>query len=107
MQRLKKGDRVRVISGKETGKEGTILQVFPKLDKAIVEGVNIVKKHQKPNHQKEEGGILEKQLPIHLCKLALVEPKAKTKITKVRFGYDKNNKKVRIAKATNSEIGKK
>lgn len=107
MQRLKKGDRVRVISGKEYGKEGVILQVFPKDQKAIVDGVNKVKKHQKPSQQKEEGGIVEIQLPIHLCKLALVDTKAKNKTTKVKFGYDKNNKKVRISKITNAEIGKK
>lgn len=107
MQRLKKGDRVRVISGKEIGKEGTILEMFPKTNQAIVDGINIYKKHQKPDQKKEEGGIVDKQLPISLSKLALIDSKSKTKVSKIRFGYDKKNQKVRILKASNSEVGKK
>lgn len=108
MQRLKKGDKVRVISGSQKGKEGTILSILVKDQKAIVEGVNIHKKHQKANQQNENGGIVDITLPLHLSKLALIEPKAKNKLTKVKFGYKDNVKnrknKIRIAKATNNQI---
>lgn len=108
MQRIKKGDKVRVISGSQKGKEGIIITMLPKENKAIVEGVNIHKKHQKPNQMNEESGIIDKTVPLHISKLALIEPKAKTKITKVKYEYKngaKNRKnKIRVAKATNNEI---
>lgn len=107
MQRLKKGDKVRVISGSFKGKEGTILELFPKNQTAIVEGINVRKKHQKPNQEKDEGGIVDVTLPIALCKLGLVDHKSKGKVSRVKFGYDKDNKKVRIARLSNTEIGKK
>lgn len=107
MQRLKKGDRVRVISGSFKGKEGTILELFPKNQTAIVEGINVRKKHQKPNQEKNEGGIIDVTLPIDLCKLAIVDQKSKGKVTKIKFGFDKDNKKVRISKLSNTEVGKK
>lgn len=107
MQRLKKGDVVRVISGSHKGKEGTILQVFPKNQTAVVEGVNVRKKHQKPNQEKNEGGIVDVTLPIDMCKLALIDHKSKGKVAKVKYGFDKDNKKVRISRLSNTEIGKK
>lgn len=109
MQRLKKGDKVRVISGSNKGKEGTIITVFPKENKAIVEGINVHKKHQKPNQQNDKSGIIDVTLPLDMSKLALIESKSKTKTTKVKFSYKngikKRGNKVRIAKATNNEIG--
>lgn len=113
MQRLKKGDKVRVISGAHKGKEGTILNVYPKTNTATVDGINIRKKHQKAGQQKEESGIVEFNAPLNMSKLALVDPKAKNKTTKVKFEYKNNSKKrkdkIRVAKATNNEIisGKK
>lgn len=106
MNRIKKGDRVRVISGKHKFSEGTVLRVFPKLDTAIVEGINKVKRHQKQNQQHQESGIIEKEAPIRLCKLALVEQKGKEKgnTTKVKYVFDKNNKKIRVSKKTNVEL---
>ncbi len=113
MQRLKKGDKVRVISGKHKGKEGTILTVYPKENKATIDGLNIYKKHQKANQQKEEGGIIDVNVPLDMSKLALVDPKAKNKVTKIKFQYKNNSgkrkDKIRVSKATNNEIlsGKK
>lgn len=106
MNRLIKGDKVRVISGKEKGKDGIILSINTKDQTAIVEGVWIIKKHQKPNQQNQEGGIVEINRPIPLCKLALIDPKGKEGIIKVRFGKNKDNKKVRISKKSNEEIAK-
>ncbi len=110
MQRIKKGDLVRVISGEETSKEGIVLSVIPKKQSAIVEGLNIVKIHQKPDQKnKNKGGIISKEAPIKLSKLAIVAAKAPQGISKIAYRIDKNNKKVRIAKKTNTEIvvGKK
>lgn len=104
MQRLKKGDKVRVISGSEKGKEGTILKVFPKENKAQVDGINVHKKHQK---NQQENKIVDIVLKTDMSKLALIDNKAKGKVSKIKFGYDKNNKKVRIAKLSNTEIGSK
>lgn len=107
MQRIKKGDKVRVISGSQKGKEGTVLKVIPKENKAQVEGVNIYKKHQKQNHQNSESKIVDITVPIDMSKLAIIDNKSKGKNSKVKFGFDKNNKKVRIAKLSNTEIGSK
>ena len=110
MQIIKKGDLVRVIRGDETTKEGIVLKVLPKQNAAIVEGLNIVKVHQKADQKnKNKGGIISKEAPIQLSKLAIVSAKAPQGISKVAYKMDKNNKKVRIAKKTNTEIvvGKK
>ena len=66
---IKKGDTVVVLSGKDKGKKGKVLAVFPKTSKAIVEGVNVASKHQKPRRQGEEGGIIKQEIAINACKL--------------------------------------
>ena len=66
---IKKGDTVVVLSGKDKGKKGKVLAVFPKTSKAIVEGVNVATKHQKPRRQGEEGGIIKQEIAINACKL--------------------------------------
>jgi len=104
MQRIKTGDKVRIISGKLMGKEGNVLKVCPHCGKAIVEGLNKVKVHQKANQQ-EKGGIKEKEAWIPLAKLALVAPKAKRGVSKVSYQLNKEGKKIRVAKATGAEIG--
>ena len=104
MQRIKTGDKVRVISGKLLGKEGTVLQVCPHCHKAIVEGLNKVKRHQKAGNQ-EKGGVKEKEAWIPLSKLALVVAKAKRGVSKISYKLNKDGKKVRVAKATGAEIG--
>ncbi len=107
MNRIIKGDRVRVISGKLKGSEGVVLQVFPKNQMAIVEGVNKIKKHVKPDQNNEKGGIVEIDGPIKLCKLALIDPKGKGAKTKVKYELDKNKKKVRITKLTGTNLSEK
>lgn len=94
--KIKKGDKVVVLSGVSKGKEGTVLKVFPDKAKAIVEGVHIVKKHTKPNAEKPQGGIVETELPVPVSKLALIDPETGKP---TRVGYEiKDGKKVRIAK---------
>ncbi|MGL5640333.1 MAG: 50S ribosomal protein L24 [Mycoplasmoidaceae bacterium] len=107
MKRLKKGDKVRVISGKHRGLEGIILKIDNKNDSAFVEKINMVKKHQKPSQENQDGGIIEVNKPLPLSKLALLDPKGKGNITKVKYGLNKDNKKVRISKKTNLEIASK
>lgn len=81
--KIKKGDTVKVISGANLGKEGTVLKVYPDKNKVIVEGVNIIKKHAKPTQSNPDGGILEYEAPIHASNVMIVEKKTGT--TRVGF----------------------
>jgi large subunit ribosomal protein L24 len=80
--RLKKGDKVVVLSGVDKGKQGRILMVLPDKDKVIVEGVRLVKRHTKPGARNQAGGIIEKEAPLHVSKVAFVDPNtgAKSKL---------------------------
>ena len=99
--KLKKGDNVLVITGKDKGKSGSILSIIPKNNRAIVKGVNMVKKHQKPSKQ-SGGGIIEKELSIHLSNLAFISIKD-CKKTKIGYKIEKN-KKIRFEKKTGEII---
>lgn len=103
MNRIIKGDRVKVITGKHKGAEGIVLTVFPKKQTAIVEGINRVKKHKKASADQEQGGIIEIEAPIQLCKLALIDPKGKGATTKVKYTIGKDKKKVRVSKKSGAE----
>lgn len=72
---VKKGDKVQVITGKDKGKQGVILEAFPKENRVIVEGVNIVKKHSKPSQLNPQGGIITKEAPIHVSNVMALDPK--------------------------------
>lgn len=101
---VKKGDKVKVITGKDKNKEGIVLEAFPKKDRVIVEGVNIVKKHQKPNNAAPQGGILEKEAPIHVSNVMLIDPKS-GEATKVGYKVVEG-KKVRVAKKSGEILDK-
>jgi large subunit ribosomal protein L24 len=101
--RIRKGDKVEVISGSNKGKRGEVLQVMPKAERAIVQGVNIAKRHTKPQGMGQPGGIVEKEATIHLSNLMLVDPKS-DKRTKVAFRILDGGTKVRVAKATGQAI---
>tara|TARA_B100000029_G_scaffold353051_2_gene345655 strand:+ start:584 stop:904 length:321 start_codon:yes stop_codon:yes gene_type:complete len=100
--KLKKGDEVIVLAGKDKGKTGKITKIIPSTNKAIVSGINKVKKHQKPDNN-QAGGIIEKEMPIHISNLAYYDPKLKKGI---RLGIliDNKNKKLRINKSTGKPI---
>ena len=102
MQKIKKGDKVVVLAGKDKGRTGEVLKVMPKDDKAIVRGINIVRRHQKQT-QAQEGGIISKEAPIHLSNVALADPKD-GKPTRVGFQVQKDGKKVRVAKRSGELI---
>ncbi|MEY4577697.1 MAG: hypothetical protein RL701_2400 [Pseudomonadota bacterium] len=93
--RIKKDDEVVVISGRDKGARGRVLKVIREKDQVIVEGVGRVKKHQKPNQKNPQGGIIEKDLPIHASKVMLLDSKA-DKPSRVRAGKDADGKKVRV-----------
>ena len=99
---FKVGDKVVVIAGSSKGKEGKITKVLRKENRVIVEGCNIVKKHNKGNAQ-QTGGILEVEAPIHASNVMIVDPKTK-KATRIGHTIDKNNKKIRIAKKSGEKI---
>ena len=94
---IKKGDKVRVISGADKGKEGIVQRVYPKLNKVVVEGINVHKKHKKPTQSVPEGSILDVYVPIDASNVALIDPKT-NKPTRVRHQVVKG-KKVRVAKS--------
>ena len=99
--KIKSGDNVRVIAGEHKGAEGKVTRVFLDKNKAIVEGVNMVSKHEKPSATNPQGGIKEKEAALQISNLSLIDSKGKS--TKV--GYQiKDGKKVRIAKSTKEEI---
>jgi len=99
--KLKKGDEVLVLAGKDKGKTGKIIKMIPRDSKAIVAEINKVKKHQKPSNN-DAGGIIEKEMPIHISNLAYYESSSK-KTIKISFKFE-NNKKTRINKETGKEI---
>jgi large subunit ribosomal protein L24 len=101
MQKIRKGDKVVVLAGKDKGRTGEVLSVMPKDDKALVRGVNQVRRHQKQS-QTQEGGIITKEAPIHLSNIALADPKD-GKPTRVGFRVD-GDKKVRVAKRSGEVI---
>jgi len=101
--KLKKGDTVVVLSGKDKGKQGVIQRAFPSKDKVVIDGVNMKKKHQKPTQSNPDGSIVEIYAPIACCKVALVDPKTK-KATKVGYKVQ-DGKKVRFAKKSGTILG--
>ena len=101
--RIRKGDQVVVITGADKGRRGEVLQVMPKDERAVVRGVRVVKRHTKPTGMGQPGGIIEKEGPIHLSNLMLVDPKS-DKPTKVAFRVLEGGRKVRVAKATGEVI---
>ncbi len=105
LSRIKKGDDVIVLTGKERGKRGVVRQVMPKKGKALVQDINISKRHMKPTGTARQAGIVDKEQPIHLSNLALVDPKT-SKPTRVRSRELSNGRKVRIAIASGEQMAR-
>ena len=100
--KIKKGDKVVVLAGRDKGRNGEVLKVVPREDRAFVRGINIVKKHQKQT-QAQEGGIISKEGPIHLSNLAIADPKD-GKATRVGFKTLEDGRKVRFSKRSGDLI---
>lgn len=100
--KIKQGDKVVVIAGKDKGKEGKVIQTLKAQDKVIVEGVNIVKKHIKPNGG-QDGRIAEVEAPLHVSNVMIIDPKTK-KGTRVGHTTNKDGKKIRVSRKSNEKL---
>jgi len=101
--KIKKGDKVRVLAGKERGKEGEVMFAFPEKNTVIVEGVNLAKKHQRPKGENMPGGIIDKDMPMHVSNVAVLSPKD-GKPTRVGYKILEDGSKVRVCKRTGAEL---
>ncbi len=101
--RIRKGDRVEVITGADRGKRGEVLRVIPKEDRAVVQGVNIAKRHTKATGMGQPGGIVEKEATIHVSNIMLIDP-ATDKPTRVGFRVLDNGSKARVARPSGNVI---
>jgi large subunit ribosomal protein L24 len=101
--KIKKGDRVKVIAGRSKGKVGDVLRVLTAESRVVVSGVNMIKRHTKPNRN-EQGGIVEREAAIHVSNVALIDPKSPDKTTKVGFKFLEDGRKVRFARASGETI---
>ena len=99
--KIKKGDQVLVLTGKDKGRQGAVLRVLPKEDRVVVEGLNMVQRHTRPTQMDPQGGIKNKEAAIHISNVAVVDSKGKP--TRVGFKIE-GDKKVRIAKTTGEVI---
>ena len=101
--RIRKGDTVVVISGRDKGKKGKVKRVLVEDDRVLVEGINLVKRHTRPTPRNPAGGIIEREQPIHACKVMPVDPKTGAG-TRVRFKAVEGNKKIRVAAKSGEEL---
>ncbi|WP_137127389.1 50S ribosomal protein L24 [Roseomonas sp. HF4] len=101
--KIRKGDRVQVLTGKDKGRQGEVIRVMPDAGRALVQGINLMKKHQKPQGMGKPGGIQEIEASVDLSNLALLDPKS-GKPTRVGFKVLEDGKKVRVAKASGEVI---
>ena len=100
--KIRKGDRVVVLTGRDKGRSGEVIEVRPNEERALVRGINVVKRHQRQTAQ-QEGGIISKEAPVHLSNIAVADPKD-GKPTRVGFKIRDDGKKIRIAKRSGAEI---
>ena len=103
-QRLKQDDRVIVIAGRDKGRQGRILKTIKETNRVIVEGINVVKRHTRPTPQNPEGGIIEKEMPIHASNVMLWDDEASSR-TRVRYETDDEGDKVRVAVKSGTVLG--
>ena len=101
--KIKKGDQVIVLTGKNKGTKGEVIQAMPKESRVVVQGVNVVKRHRKPTQTNPQGGIDEVERPIHVSNVAMVDPKD-DKPTRVGYKKLKDGKKVRVAKRSGETV---
>jgi large subunit ribosomal protein L24 len=100
--KLRKGDRVKVIAGKDVGKDGVIMRVIPEKNRVIVEGVNVAKKHQRPTRATMQAGIIDKDMPIHASNVALICGTCGA--TRLGYRVDDSGKKIRICRKCQGDV---
>lgn len=102
--KIRKGDTVQVISGKDKGKTGTVLLALPKLDAVVIEGINVAKRHQKNRRTRSQGQIIEKSMPIHVSNVALIEGDKPVRVGYAFEGEGEKRTKVRVARPSGKKI---
>lgn len=100
--KIRKGDRVRVLTGKFRGKEGEVMSVLPKDNKVIVDGINVAKRHQKPTRAMQQGGIIDKAMPIDASNVALIDSDGKS--TRVGYEVAADGSKTRVARRSGGAL---
>tara|TARA_B110000046_G_scaffold182548_1_gene216819 strand:- start:829 stop:1140 length:312 start_codon:yes stop_codon:yes gene_type:complete len=100
--KIKKDDNILVIAGEHKGSEGKVIKIIKEKNRAIIEGVNMIKKHEKPSAQNPQGGIIEKEAAIHISNLSLVSSEGNA--TRVGFRFEEDGKKVRFSKKNNEVV---
>jgi len=100
--KLHRGDRVRVLSGKDRGKEGDVMRVLPKLNRVIVDGVNVAKRHQRATRATMQGGIIDKDMPINVSAVAIICPNDGP--TRIGYRIDDQGRKTRICRKCGNEL---
>ena len=100
--KIRKGDRVRVLTGKFRGKEGEVMSVLPKSNQVIVDGINVAKRHQKPTRAMQQGGIIDKAMPLDVSNVALIDTDGKP--TRVGFEVGSDGTKTRIARLSGGAL---
>ncbi|MGH9027348.1 MAG: 50S ribosomal protein L24 [Acidimicrobiia bacterium] len=100
--KIRKGDHVRVLAGKDIGKEGEVTRVFPDRDRVIVDGINLAKKHQRPTRATMQGGIIDKDMPIHVSNLAIVCGRCGP--TRIGYRFDPDGTKARVCKRCGGDL---
>ena len=101
--RIRKGDKVKILSGKDRGKTGKVIHVYPKASRALVEGVNMVKKHMRKSQQNPNGAVVQKELPVHISNLSLLDP-TNSKTTRFRTLTAQDGSKQRSSARTKAVI---
>jgi large subunit ribosomal protein L24 len=101
--KIKKGDTVRILAGKDRGREGEVTRALPSEEKVIVEGINMAKRHQKPTSATMQGGIMDKAMPLHVSNVAIISP-SDGKPTRVGYRFDADGVKVRICRRTGVDL---
>jgi large subunit ribosomal protein L24 len=101
--KIHKGDEVIVLAGKDKGKKAEVVRAMPSIDKVIVEGVNIAKRHSKPTRATQQGGVIDKFMPVHVSTVALV-CKSCNKPTRIGFRFDDSGEKVRVCRKCGSDL---
>ena len=102
--KIRKGDTVQIIAGKDKGKTGSVLTALPKTEQVIIEGMNVVKKHQKNRRTRSQGQIIEKSLPIHVSNVSLLEDSKPVRVGYSIEGEGEKRKKVRVARPSGKKI---
>ncbi|MBP9836228.1 MAG: 50S ribosomal protein L24 [Candidatus Pacebacteria bacterium] len=102
--KIRKGDTVQIIAGKDKGKTGSVLTALPRTEQVIIEGMNVVKKHQKNRRTRSQGQIIEKSLPIHVSNVALLEGDKPVRVGYSIEGEGEKRKKVRVARPSGKKL---